>query len=371
MEQLLSKCEAIILTQNDGWAEEVSSILKLYSVHHKRVKSIDEVLFTDKLCNLIFYDVTSGVADSAVEIEKIKTKFPDVIIIALSKRGHADLNIQYTKIGVNEFIREPILESILISRMLNLVNSYLNAKKALASKSLYQTFLRIMNHDVANPVSVMTHHLERLIEFAKSDHTNKEWKEEVTTRVGKTINATEHLRDIIDNSRDVEGLISGKLTVESKPTKVANIFKDCEEIFDTKLEKKNISLNYLWNCDKNTEILGDRKQIALHVFSNGLSNAIKFSEKNSEIIIEVSKLRSGDYIEISAINVGSSIDEKAIQNLFSEYAATTSANSEGIKGTGFGLPIALKIAKLHGGSVNIRNLPDNKVQFSCIFRLAK
>jgi len=92
------------------------------------------------------------------------------------------------------------------------------------------------------------------------------------------------------------------------------------------------------------------KQILLNL----LSNAVKFTEAGGSIIITVRQLRP-DTIAFEVRDTGVGMSEAEIKialELFGQVDAGTARRHEG---TGLGLPLASRLAELHGGSLHIES----------------
>jgi signal transduction histidine kinase len=91
------------------------------------------------------------------------------------------------------------------------------------------------------------------------------------------------------------------------------------------------------------------------VLKNLISNAIKYSHKNSRIKIRAEIDRSGDYLQISIEDSGIGIPEEHLNRIFDRfYRIETKVHS--VKGTGLGLHLVkIAIEKHHNGKVFVES----------------
>lgn len=83
---------------------------------------------------------------------------------------------------------------------------------------------------------------------------------------------------------------------------------------------------------------------------NLLSNALKYTPPDGEIKLSVSKL--GNYVSLSVSDSGPGIPKDKLANVFSNYEEYSDPTD--IKaGIGFGLPLVIRLAELHGGTALI------------------
>ena len=106
-----------------------------------------------------------------------------------------------------------------------------------------------------------------------------------------------------------------------------------------------------------------RVDIALFqiVVGNLLDNALKYSPAGSPVALSV--VESENAVHVRVNDHGKGIPEELVQNLFLRYIRGSSQGD--IPGTGLGLYIVRKIARLHGGEVCL----ERNAQGSCCFRV--
>ncbi len=164
--------------------------------------------------------------------------------------------------------------------------------------------------------------------------------------------------DIIDNkSNRLEELINDLFEY----TKLASC--------DIKLEKVNISLNEFMRqvvegmmpvCNQNDlNILLEAPNEELNVnvdpakmvrvFENIISNAIRYSNKKSNINIKIFKAENGAMVSIE--NEGKPIKEEELNKIFDMFYRTDGSRNNKTGGSGIGLSIAKSIVELHGGKI--------------------
>ncbi|HEY9789075.1 MAG TPA: ATP-binding protein, partial [Candidatus Obscuribacterales bacterium] len=93
---------------------------------------------------------------------------------------------------------------------------------------------------------------------------------------------------------------------------------------------------------------GDRDRI-IQVLTNLLANALKFSPKNSEVVIGVSC--SDGNIRFAVTDHGPGIPEGEQAKLFVPFQQVDSSDSRTKGGTGLGLAISKAIVIKHGGRI--------------------
>lgn len=94
-------------------------------------------------------------------------------------------------------------------------------------------------------------------------------------------------------------------------------------------------------------------QLLTSAFNNVLTNAVKYSERNSEIIVEVELHRSS--VSVKVIDSGPGVPENSLENLFKPFYRVNDARDRYTGGTGLGLAIAKQAIEAHHGFISANN----------------
>ena len=127
--------------------------------------------------------------------------------------------------------------------------------------------------------------------------------------------------------------------------------------------------------DKLPPLAGDRDKLS-DVFTNVISNAIRFSPDGSTIKIAAHKTFQ-DNIEIDVEDAGSGIATESMGEIFEPFAGIedtlhhhSGTTEYGSKGAGLGLAIVRRFVELHGGVVKIDSTPQGtRVKISLPLRV--
>lgn len=106
--------------------------------------------------------------------------------------------------------------------------------------------------------------------------------------------------------------------------------------------------------------LGNRQKL-LQVMNNLISNAIKFSPKNSQIRISIVERPDRWRIEITDQGPGVPKEQRPV--LFSRFATTKVLTEQKLASSGLGLSIAKDIVETHGGLIDFRDETPNGTTF--------
>ena len=95
-------------------------------------------------------------------------------------------------------------------------------------------------------------------------------------------------------------------------------------------------------------IVGDSERLR-QVISNLVNNAIKFSEKATDVLVETQRV--GEAVQFSITDYGTGISEEDKEKLFKPFSQIDSSMSRKRGGTGLGLAIAKGIIHAHNGKI--------------------
>jgi signal transduction histidine kinase len=124
-------------------------------------------------------------------------------------------------------------------------------------------------------------------------------------------------------------------------------------------EAKSIQID--WPGAPGLTIRGDMELLGYAIY-NLLTNAIKYSPRDSRVRIAASRDGRGVHISVSDQGIGMTKDE--VKRLFQKFYRTERAEKSGVQGTGIGLSIVKEIVTLHGGSISVDSAADQGSTFT-------
>ncbi len=240
------------------------------------------------------------------------------------------------------------------------MNSEKNHKLNL-SRELTENLLRVLSHDINNPLSIIKTSGNQLVGQDGIDTRNIE-------RIKK---ASDDIQQLTTSLGLWMAYRDGKITLSPTTVPIYEIIEHIQYSFEDRLIDKQISISISKSNDE-LAIFGDRSATLHQIFSNIMSNAIKFSYKNSTI--EINFKAEDNFVVATIRDYGIGIDEKIIDKLFSPYDRTTCKGTNNERGTGFGLPIVGMIIKQMNGKISVENMnkfTDSQKGSQVIFHLPK
>jgi signal transduction histidine kinase len=206
-------------------------------------------------------------------------------------------------------------------------------------------FLSIIAHDLRSPFSSIIGILELLKMSLKE--FNKNEIEEYVDIVYKSANNTLVLLDNL-----LIWAVSQNKEKNFKPVKINLYELLIEEIENLKTlaSQKQIALNHLIKPDMN--VTADLQMVKT-ILRNLISNAIKYTNVNGEIVINACELKK--FVEVTVKDNGIGISDENMRKLFKIDAFHSTPGTHDEKGTGLGLLLCKEFVELHGGSIRIES----------------
>lgn len=174
-------------------------------------------------------------------------------------------------------------------------------------------------------------------------------------------NNSERLLLLINDILDIEKLEAGMMSFHLQVIDIDKLIDDT--VISNKLfaDKYNIGLKYIKNKNEsqlNVNVDPDR---LFQVLTNLISNAIKFSSANEEVIITTERYQ--DKIRILVSNKGVGIPLEFQKTIFTRFSQADTSDTRGKGGTGLGLNISKVIIEKLGGSIGFYSKPNDTTTF--------
>jgi signal transduction histidine kinase/ligand-binding sensor domain-containing protein len=214
-------------------------------------------------------------------------------------------------------------------------------------------FFSIIAHDLKNPFNTILGFSELL--STKYQRLSEEKK-------------LKYSEVIYDSSRNIYSLLENLLQwARTQTDKIAfePIVFDLKQIVDQNimllkenLTDKKITINH--NIKDECKVYADRNMINA-VIRNILTNAIKFTNINGEILIK--SIEKNGVIEVSIKDNGIGMSEEEIGKLFRVDVNFSRSGTGGETGTGLGLILCKEFVEKNGGSIRVESKPQEGSNF--------
>jgi PAS domain S-box-containing protein len=163
--------------------------------------------------------------------------------------------------------------------------------------------------------------------------------------------SAEHLLGIINDILDLSKLEAGKLDLTEEVIELSKTMEDLLQLADAKARASEIRI-VLRREGAVPPLLADARKVK-QIILNLLINAIKFSHPGGEVAI-VLRTVSGA-VAIDVVDHGIGMDAEEVTLAMTRFGQVASAWTRKHDGTGLGLPLAIGLTEIHGGTLTVRS----------------
>ena len=238
------------------------------------------------------------------------------------------------------------------------------AEEATETKSM---FLANMSHEIRTPMNAILNMTGLALE---ADLPAKP-HQFISVAHSSARNLLGILNDILDFSK----IEADKLELEHAPFSLREVLEEVTETFRSVVVQKHVELITHAVPTVPDRLRGDALRVR-QVLTNLVSNAFKFTEKGEVLLKAEPVERTGDSsgpgevllrISVRDTGIGISADQQA--RLFQSFAQADSSTTRKYGGTGLGLVISRRLARLMGGDLTVESTPGKGTTFVFTARL--
>ncbi|MBN2214347.1 MAG: PAS domain-containing protein [Bacteroidales bacterium] len=220
-----------------------------------------------------------------------------------------------------------------------------NSEKLNNANLTKDRFLQVIAHDLKNPFHTILGYCELLRK--KIDIYDKSKIKEFVNIIDLSVRSNYAL---LDNLTEWSRVQRGVIQFSPEKVDLYNVILDANELFYLAAERKGIRL--VNRIKPDTEITADINMLRA-IIRNLVSNAIKFSGQNTDIIL--SAIEKGKEFIISVTDSGLGMSEEMIREKLDKDCCTSMPGTDNEKGTGIGLSICKDFISRHNGRLMIRS----------------
>lgn len=255
---------------------------------------------------------------------------------------------------------------MLLEQAVELTKARDQAEEASRVKS---EFLANMSHEIRTPLTAIMGFADYLEEHNQLEKHAVQRREALNT----IRNASKHLLTVINDILDLSKIEANHLELEQAHISLPGVLQEVESLLRPRALSKGVTLTTKVLHAIPVNIIADPTRLR-QILMNLVGNAVKFTE-HGQITIEVDLHRMPygrgthktphevspasttfvEWLQIDIRDTGPGLNDDLVSRLFHAFTQADSTTSRRFGGSGLGLKIARKLARLMGGEVELHS----------------
>ncbi|MEM7620367.1 MAG: ATP-binding protein [Pseudomonadota bacterium] len=205
---------------------------------------------------------------------------------------------------------------------------------------LQRKFVSMVSHEFRTPLAVIDSNAQKIIRRAEKIKPEK--AVELSQKIRRAISK---LLELIDSTLESQKIADGQFDFMPKYCNIKTIIEEICVTQNDLCHGKRVS----WQLDALPDVVYADPILLSHIFSNLVSNALKYSPEGTKVNLMGHMDKNNIFIQV--VDKGVGIPKEELSNIFTcFYRASTSI---GIPGTGVGLHLVKSFIEQHNGQIEV------------------
>lgn len=217
-------------------------------------------------------------------------------------------------------------------------------ERTTSSSKAKSAFISNMSHELRTPLNAIIGFAQYMIEYEELNDDQKD-------TVANIESSAQYLLSMINEILDIAKIEAGKMEAHIESVNILDIVQSSYNMLSPLAKDKNIKFDFIFDNFDNKKYKTDPKMFK-QIIVNLISNAIKFTAEGS-VVLELSS--SDEDIQVKVKDTGIGISEDDMKHLFNDFTQLENVMQKSHRGTGLGLSLSKKMAKILGGDVTLES----------------
>jgi len=278
--------------------------------------------------------------------------FESLIIVIPNVRLYLLNSLRWIILGALLFIL------VVLAAFFITIRSLLNQRKV---NEIKNDFINNMTHELKTPLATISLAVDALkTEKVQSDPTSVAYFSNIIKE--ENVRMNKHVEIILETGQ----LENKDLELTKQPVNVHDLIQAVVDSYKLQLEEKPSNIHMQLDATA-PEIIADEEHL-LHVLSNLLDNAIKYSKETIDILVSTTNVNNKMIITIEDNGIGMS--SETTKHIFEKFYRAHSGNIHNVKGFGLGMSYVKRIVALHKGQIRVQSELDHGTTIVIILPVA-
>ena len=205
-------------------------------------------------------------------------------------------------------------------------------------------FLANMSHEIRTPLGAIL----GFVDFLLGPDQSEEERLDCAQRIK---NNGRHLLRLINDILDMSKVESGKFELHEETCDLVSLVADLDSTSRPNARTKNIDLRFQLAGPVPSHFRTDPTRLH-QIVANVVGNAVKFTERGA-VTVSIGYIEKAGYLYFDVADTGLGLSTMQAARLFSPFAQGDSSHATKFGGTGLGLAVSRKLARLLGGDLEL------------------
>ncbi|HET8654417.1 MAG TPA: ATP-binding protein [Longimicrobiaceae bacterium] len=220
-------------------------------------------------------------------------------------------------------------------------------------------FLANMSHEIRTPINAITGYADLL-----AMGVTGELSERQRSYVERIRTSSVHLVGLVNEILDLSKIEAGSMTVVRAPALLRATAHDAVHMILPQAHAKGIDVEEDFSCQGDVRYLGDEDRVR-QILVNLLSNAVKFTKPGGRVTsrcrfyaaapADAPLAGVGPCVGIEVEDTGIGLRPEHFARIFEPFVQVEAGHTRPEGGTGLGLTISRRLARIMGGDLTVRS----------------
>ncbi|HEY0014762.1 MAG TPA: ATP-binding protein [Longimicrobium sp.] len=220
-------------------------------------------------------------------------------------------------------------------------------------------FLANMSHEIRTPINAITGYAE-LLELGIGGSLTEQQRHQVE----RIRSSSEHLTTLVNEVLDLAKVESGQMSVQREQVAVAQVLADALAMVQPQAAQRGLRLFDHTSEAGEAAFVGDADRVR-QILTNLLSNGVKFTEPGGRVSVcatvtdgpdaDARLPGPGPWVRIDVEDTGMGIPPERLSTVFDPFVQVDASYTRQAGGTGLGLTISRRLARLMEGDLTVRS----------------
>ncbi|HEX2191204.1 MAG TPA: ATP-binding protein [Longimicrobiaceae bacterium] len=235
-------------------------------------------------------------------------------------------------------------------------------------------FLANMSHEIRTPINAIVGYAD-LLELEISGPLTPDQR----GQVGRIRASGDHLLGLVNDILDLSKVEAGSMQVSRERSPLRGAVLEALALVGPQAAAREVRLEEAAGCSPEVEYCGDEDRVR-QILVNLLSNAVKFTARGGSVQVlcgvterpdpQAHLAPRGGWIRVDVRDTGIGIPPERLAAVFDPFVQVETGYTRSSGGTGLGLTISRRLARLMDGDLTVRSRPGEGSCFTLWLPLA-